>query len=294
MLDTRLNSLLKVVDTGSYTQAAKALNLTQPAISQHIHSLEHELNIKVFNRVGNKLVLTREGKKVVGAAKSVQAIYERLHNELAGQMMGATNFNVGITHTVESNHITQAFAKYAADNVGATFKMITSTQSKLVRMLKNGELDFAIMDGDVKDDGLTSTLLDNDSIILIVSPEHAFAKKSSVTLDVIKQEKLILRLPNSGTGNLFVASLTSKNLSIDEFNVILEVDNIATIKDLVRAQYGVSILAQSACVDEIRKKQLVMVPIEGLSMEREIRIVYAKGFQYADFLNNILQMYTAM
>ena len=102
---------------------------------------------------------------------------------------------------------------------------------------------------------------------------------------------MILRLPNSGTRNLFVSHLESNNLSIDDFNVILEVDNIATIKDLIRRNFGVSILAKSACVDELRKGKLVALPVENLGMIREINLVYHRDFEHTDILQDISKMY---
>ena len=84
---------------------------------------------------------------------------------------------------------------------------------------------------------------------------------------------MILRLPQSGTVNLLISSLESLNESIDEFNVILEVDNIATIKDLIRKNLGVSILPKSACMDEVRKGKLTILPIENMRMIRETNIV---------------------
>ena len=70
-----------------------------------------------------------------------------------------------------------------------------------------------------------------------------------VTLEDLKKERMILRLPSSATRKLFEAHLLSLGMSIDAFDVAMEVDNIATIKDLIRKDLGVSILARSACMD---------------------------------------------
>ena len=67
--------------------------------------------------------------------------------------------------------------------------------------------------------------------------ESSVADRELVTLSELKKENLILRLPNSGTRNLFVAHLESNNMDINEFNVILELDNVATIKDLIRSRF---------------------------------------------------------
>ena len=133
-----------------------------------------------------------------------------------------------------------------------------------------------------------------DSLMLVAAPNHPLTKKSIVTVNDIKKEKLILRLPDSGTRNLFIASLESQNMSIDEFDVMLAMDNVATIKDLIRHGYGVSVLAKSACQDELKKKKLTALPIENLSMIREVNLVYTKDFEHPELLQDIAKKYNEM
>ena len=219
------------------------------------------------------------------------ALYNNLKSDLSGGARGARELNIGITHTVESNRISEVFARYAATNQGVTIKLVTATQTKLKRKLKSYELDLAIMDGTVSDPGLVSRGLDVDKLVLVTSPSHPLAGKDFVTIQELKKEKLILRLPGSGTTDMFISSLESRDISVDDFNIILEVDNIATIKDLVRHEYGVSVLAESACYDEVMKKKLAVMPIENLDMERTISIVYAPNFPYGDFIDEIQELY---
>ena len=114
-----------------------------------------------------------------------------------------------------------------------------------------------------------------------------------MTIDELRRERLILRLPSSGTRTLFDANLESRGMSPDDFNVILEVDNIATIKDLVRRNYGVSVLARSACMDELRKGKIRMLPIEDLTMVRQINLLYHHTFEHAEVLQDIVRIYNA-
>jgi DNA-binding transcriptional LysR family regulator len=102
---------------------------------------------------------------------------------------------------------------------------------------------------------------------------------------------MILRLPSSGTRNLFVSAIEQMNMTIEDFQVILEVDNIATIKDLIRKDLGISILAKSACIDEIKKGKITVLPIENLSMIREINILYHTDFSHRDMLEELMQLY---
>lgn len=291
MLDTKLYSLLKVAEYRNYTQAAKSLNLTQPAVSQHIHALETELGVRIFERAGNRLVLTRSGERAVTAARAISALYSNLKYDLSETGSGIRELNIGITHTAESNRISEALAKYVSENRNIRIRLITDTQSNLKRKLKSYELDMAITDGSVEDKDLNTRLLDTDRLVLVVDPSHPLASKTSVTIDDIRHEKLILRLPGSGTGNMFISAIQSQDINIDAFNIILEVENIATIKDLVRNHYGVSVLAESACLDEIMKRKLTALPIEQLDMKREINILYISGFTYSDFPDELVRTY---
>ena len=291
MIDPKLHSLMKVAETGSFTRAAEQLSLTQPAVSQHIRSLESELNVRIFERKNNELHVTHEGETVIKYARRMLSLYNNLRKDLTSEKRQLTSLTVGITHTAESNAIAEALARYVNSRSGVTIKIITDSQSNLHDMLKNYELDFAIVEGKINDPSLKYLILDTDCLVLAVSPGHRLARSGMVTIGELQKEKMILRLPDSGTRNLFVASLESQNLSIDDFNVVLEIDNIATIKDLIRRDFGVSVLAKSACMDELKKKKIVVLPIENLSMMREINIVYTQDFEHFQLLRDIVKYY---
>ena len=291
MFDVKLSSLLAVVEHNSYTRAAKYLSLTQPAVTQHIKQLERELNIKIFNRVGREIKPTNEGNIVIQYARRSIALYQRMEQSLLDEQRQIRRLTVGITHTAESNAVAEVLGKYCAENPGTSITIITDSINHLYGMLKNYEVDLAVVEGRDQDASINTLLLDTDSLVFVVSNNSPLAKKSMVTLNEIKAQPLILRRPSSGTRNLFIAHLESNNMSLNDFNVILEVDNIATIKDLIRRDIGVSILAKSACLDELKKGKITVLPIENLSMIREINILYHDDFKHIDILQSILKEY---
>jgi len=290
-IDPKLYTLLAVVEFNSYTRAAEHLSLTQPAVTQHIKQLEKELNIKIFNRIGNEIKPTNEGNIVIQYARRSIALYHAMEQSILDEQRHIQRLTVGITHTAESNAVAEVFGKYSAKTPGTSITIITDSISNLYNMLRNYEVDLAVVEGKVQDDSINSLLLDTDSLVLVVSNNHPLAKKSMVTINELKKQPLILRRPSSGTRNLFTAHLESHNISLDDFNVILEVDNIATIKDLIRRDIGVSILSRSVCLDELKKGKITVLPIENLSMIREINILYHNDFKHADILQNIIKEY---
>ncbi len=291
MLDQKIYSLVAVYETGGFSSAAKKLSITQPAVSQHIKLLEEELNVKIFTRYNGNITLTRQGEKILKCAKKMLGLEKLLMQDLTDSKTMMDHITVGVTHTAESNAITEALAKFCAENNGIRMKIITSSAANLYNLLKLYEIDMAVVEDQILDSSLEYIPLDTDYLCLAVSPNHPFAKKELVTLEALKKEKMILRLPNSSTRTLFNSHLESKNMTIDEFNVILEVDNVATIKDLIRRDLGVSILPKSACLDEISKGKIVIVPIKNLSMTRKINIVYLKDFSSTEIPSAILKSY---
>lgn len=291
MIDPKLYSLLQVCESGSFIAASKKLSITQPAVSHHIKALEEELNVTIFERRSGKIVLTREGEKVVQCARKMQSLYQNLVQNLRDSKKLITHLTVGVTHTAESNPIAEALARYCAENENVIIKMITGTINNLYIKLKEYEMDLAVVEGRITDPSIHHLLIDTDYLVLAVSVNHPFAKRQMISLNELKKERMILRLPNSGTRNLFTAHLESNNMSLNEFNVILELDNIATIKDLIRRDFGVSILPRSVCLDELKKKKIAVLPVENLSMIREINLAYHKDFAQLDILQDIARYY---
>ena len=291
MIDPKLETLLRVAEAGSFTQAAKSLSLTQPAASQHVTQLEKELGVRIFNRSEGQLRLTGEGELVLGCAKRMRMLYQNLRQSLRDYPLRAMRLSVGITHTAESSLIAEVLAQYCSEPPGVRLTILTDTINNLYEKLKTYEIDIAVVEGKVHDASFNSILIDTDCLVLAVANESPLAQKSSVTLDELKKENLILRLPSSGTRNLFVSHLESNGMSIDEFNIILEVDNIATIKDLIRRGFGVSILAKSACYDEASKGKIRLLPVENLGMIREVNLVYTPDFGHVSMLHDIARIY---
>ncbi len=291
MIDVKLKTLLAVADLGSFTKAAKQLSLTQPAISHHINALEAELDKKIFVRGKGELKLTPDGEIVVKYARRMKVLGDKLIRELDDSEKRINNIRIGITHTAESNLITEVLAKYGAKYEGASIKIITEPITNLYNMLENYELDLAIVDGKPSGKELRSLMLDTDYLVCVLANENPLAKNEMVTLRELRREKMILRLPSSATRIQFENQLEILGESISDFDIMLEVDNIATIKDLIRKNLGVSILAKSACMDEVMKGKITVLPIENLSMIRETNIVYHKDFDGTEILSKLMKIY---
>jgi DNA-binding transcriptional LysR family regulator len=294
LLDSKILSLLKVVETGNYTLAGKELNLTQPAISQHIRAIETEFHIHVFERVDKKLILTREGEILVRYCRRMQALYNNLSKDLQNGAARMHSLNIGVTRTMEYNRISEVLARYAGNHNGATITLETDTLGGLRERVHNYELDFAIIDNDIRDNGITTMLMDTDEMVLVVPPDHPLARLESVTIDDIRSENIILWMPDPGSRDLVRASVKEKGINEDDLNIILEVENLSTVKDLISHGFGVSILLKSVCISEIRRQKLTALPFKNLNLSRNINFIYSKDFPDLQILEGIAEVYRNM
>jgi len=291
MVDIKTKTLLVVAEQKNFTRAAEILSLTQPAVSHHISQLEKDYGEQLFIRKKGNLTLTKEGEIAVKYAKRMKALDSKMRTEIADAKRNLDKIKIGITHTSESNLMIEAIARCSNDNPNISITVITDTIKNLYGMLENFEIDIAIVEGKNNRVDFNSLMLDTDYLVCVMSNDNLLARHSMITLSELKKERLILRLSSSATRNLFESTLESINESIAEFHVAMEVDNIATIKDLVRKGLGVSILPKSACMDELRNGKITVLPIENLSMIRETNIVYHKTFDYPDLLRHITKVY---
>jgi DNA-binding transcriptional LysR family regulator len=291
MVDHKLVTLLALVETGSYTKAARSLNLTQPAVSHHIRQLEEELNIQLFYRQSKTLELTPAGKILLKYAKRATVLYSNLLQSLEDQQAGISHFVVGITPTMEETLVPRVMAVYCASHPDSRITIFSDSIDNLYLRLKSHELDVAVAEGAMPGSGFTSVLLDTDYLCLIVGPSHPFARRGSVTLEELKGENLILRTRQAGTRKLFDNYLTSISDSIRNFHVILEMDNLNTIRELVSSGLGVSVISHSACRDAIQAGTLAEVPIQDFRLVREVNMVHNQDFSHPELLEELRRIY---
>ncbi len=291
LLDDKLETFIAVCEVKNFTKAGEMLGLTQPAVSQHIKKLEEELDTQIFLRKKGEITLSQEGEIALLYAKRMHALQDKMRDKIKSAKANIRKIRIGITHTQESGYMIEALSKMALayENLNITF--ITDTIKNLYTMLENFELDVLIIEEKPSNPDFNFMVLDTDMLTCMVSIQNPLAQKQAITLNELKKQHLILRLPTSATRVKFASSLEAIGESIDNFDVVIEVDSIATIKNLVKKDIGVSILSKGACVKELQKKSLVALPIENLSMTRETTIVYHKTFNHVEIIERIAAAY---
>ena len=262
-------------------------------MSHHIRQLEEEYGIKIFYSGKKTLSLTPEGEVLLKYAKRQAAIEQKLLHALDDIKNSVRRYNVGTTATVGEYVVSQLFITYCSDHPGIHINIVTDNLNSILGKLQSYELDWAIVDGRVVAEGINSIQLGSDYLCLVVSPMHPFAKRRSVSLAELKNERFILRSPNAGTRALFEKYLLEHSEDIRNFNILIEIDNINTIKELVYSNLGITVMSHSACRDEEASGRLVTVPVVNFNVTRDINIIYHHSFEHIEMLGEIRRIYNA-
>jgi DNA-binding transcriptional LysR family regulator len=287
MVDPKIKTLLTLQNAGSYTKAAKALSLTQPAVSNHIKLLEQEYGIHIFIKGKHELRPTPEGLVLLKYARRVTALSSKVYQALEDARKDIKSLTVGITPTASDILVPQVLASYCNKHPQVKIQILRETIKNIDSMLNFYEIDFAIVDGVIKNENTASMLLGTDYLGLVVSPLHPFAKRASVKLEEIQGEKFVLRPKKAETRRLFESYLISHGYDLKNFNVIMEMDSVSNIKEIVMANLGITMISHNVCLEEERRGKLVIVPIEDCQMLRQINLIYPKDFSHPEILQDI-------
>ena len=187
--------------------------------------------------------------------------------------------------------VPQVLAEYCNQTPGVHINIVTDTIKNLYDMMRSYELDVAIVDGQFPASGYTEVLLDTDYLCLVVSPIHPLARRASVAIGALQGERFIMRPKGAGTRSMFESYLSECGADIRDFNIIIEMDSVATIKELVAQDLGISVIAHSACREDEQAGRLAVVPLEKPGMVRRINMVHHQDFSHPEILEELRRLY---
>ena len=292
MLDPKLETLLTIYETQTFTRAAQKLSLSQPTISNHINLLEQQLGCSLCLRSKGRIVFTSAGEIAVKNAKRMKAVYTQLQSELNRLERNDLHIRIGMTRTTESDSVVAStIGKFTIQKLEHTISLISKDPEKLYEMLDNYELDVIIADCVPERPDISYRILDSANILCVVGKENPLSQKNSLTLEELKTQRMIMRPPSSSTRASFEAALLKENESIKNFNIILETNSRTMIRYMVRHSFAVSIMSGRDCIQDINKDSFHGLSIEKLNLKREIFLVYRTDFSNVQFLDTFQNLY---
>jgi DNA-binding transcriptional LysR family regulator len=253
----------------NYREAAEKLNLTQPAVSKQIHSLENEYGVKLFTYDGRHLEKTEKCLILESYAQSLEYNYQEM--QLAMKTQKKLHLRVGATKTIGDYVIAPAIMQYLEDPAHELSLIVDNTEQLLKRLDENS-LDFAIVEGRFDKKKYQFRLFRKEPFIGIRAKQQSVKSKwlSGMTMEEILSETLIVREKGSGTRELFERDLEGMGYSLNSFSRVIELSSFRLIREAVKRGLGISFLYKAVIEGETGFEPFYA---DGIQREHEFNVV---------------------
>lgn len=268
MMD-RLKSLVKIVDLGGVSRAAKSLHLTQPALTQHIRFLEKRFGKTLLRRKGNNMELSPEGEHLYGLAKNLLVQYEKLEKAFSFENITQGKLKFSSVDSTMESIVPKALKKLLAKRRNIKVHPSIYATSVAVQHLLAEKIDFAICTIDHLPPELSAETLFKESLVFIGSKEHAAIQRKAE----LKKEKFIL-FPRSSLTRFQIDNVF-RRLGFTP-KIVFENIKVSAIVSLVEAGLGLSIVPYHSVQADLQNGRVYPIPV-ATKAGRTVGIAYKKG-----------------
>lgn len=279
MIDNRIYTFLQLCQSMNYRKTAEILNMTQPAVTQHIHFLERNYGCKLFIYNGKVLSKTPECEKLEKHALSI--IYNENNFKKSILNQEKTRISIGATKTIGDYLIEEKIMNLLKEDKIEVEVIIDNTEH-LFQMLNSLELDVLLVEGHFNKAEYDYQLIKKEKLVGICAKEHKFAGKS-VAVQELFAEHIILREYGSGTRAVFESFLKQSNYTFKSFEKKTTLSSFKLIERSVRENLGISFVYETIA----KSGDLATFSINKSEIYHEFNYVYLKNAKIDKILNII-------
>ncbi|OPX43296.1 HTH-type transcriptional regulator CysL [Ruminiclostridium hungatei] len=292
MIDAKLTTFINLAKLRNYTRTAELLNLTQPAVSQHIRQLEDYYGVQLVKKKGRQLNLTGEGELLLKYANELETKDLNFQRTLMNKSAVVKRYNLGATLTIGEFVLPWLLGEHKRRFESVDIIMHVHNLEDILERLNLGQFDLGIVEGPFDKTRFKYKKFKEDELVLAVSPKSHLAKMEEIELaDIVGMGRLILRENGSGTRSVFENKLLELGIGLQQVKIYMEVGSIGAIKSLVQADLGYTVISREAVRQEVAAGTLKTVPLKGVRILREFNFVYLDYGQEA-FINGFIEFLT--
>lgn len=257
----------------SFSRAAEKLLRTQPAVSLAVQRLEAELGERLIDRSGKELLLTDAGKIVFDYSRRFENLELEMSNSLAEMRDNSAGVLIVGANESTSLYLLQHIVNYRRLYPKVRVRVRRSLSSKIPGQLIDGELELGVISYDPQDERLHTQVIYTDHLAFVVSPEHRFAQRGSVSISELGMETFIAHNVLSPYREIVLREFQRQRVAL---NMDVEMPTVETIRLMVARNEGVAFLPKMCVEQEVEKGLLCEVRIEELNVERKVHLVTPK------------------
>ncbi|HQU16926.1 MAG: LysR family transcriptional regulator [Chromatiales bacterium 21-64-14] len=276
MADRRLQVFHTVARLLSFTKAAEALHMTQPAVTFQVRQLEEHFNTRLFDRTHNRISLTETGLRVYEHADRIFQLYGEMENavrEMTGEVSGV--LLIGASTTIAEYMLPSLLGGFKSEYPDVNIHLKVSNTEGIVSMVENNAIDLGVVEAPVSNKNLVVEVCRMDQLVVIVPTNHPLADRESVRSEELLEYPYICREEGSGTREVIEEYLGSVQLSGNDLKVCMELGSPEAVKRAVEVGMGISVLSRATVLKELKLGTLAAVNLDP-PLERPFSFVHQK------------------
>src|SRR5512134_702063 len=289
MADRRLQVFHAVAKHLSFTKAAEALFMTQPAVTFQIRQLEEHFNTRLFDRAHGRIALTPAGQLALDYAERILSLSSELDTrlkEMSGQVAGP--LLIGASTTIAEFLLPQVLGEFKARYPAVVPRLFVANSEAVQGRIAERSLDLGFIEGDSHQPSLITDVCCDDELQVVCAPAHPLAKLKSVAPKALMEHAYVSREPGSGTREVIDNYLQKAGVPPDSLQVVMELGSPEALKGLVATGLGFTIMSRAIATLEVRVGRLVQIPLSP-PLTRHLSVVYPKERFHSRLVNGFVQ-----
>lgn len=285
MLDVKVETFLCACKYMNFTRAAEHLHITQSAVSQQIRALEEYYGTQLFVYKKRALSLTNAGIYLKNHMRAMYNDTLKLKDSIKdyGKM---PTLKIGTTMSVGDFFMPAYLARYIKANPETKLFVTRLDTKQIFELLNSGELDFAIIEGNINKNLCCAMPIKQEEIVIACSQKRKTEKINKIE-DLFKLP-LLIREEGSGTREVFLQSLALHGYSVESFEKRSVFNSPMIIRQLLLQDCGISVLYKAVIADCLKNKTLKEIKIPNFSLSHEFCAVWRKGSLYGDYYEKVI------
>lgn len=282
---TALKYFKEIIEAKSISKVAQNSHISQSALSQIIQKLEAELGYQLLNRSNKGVTPTEMGRIVYKYSGIIARIHDKMKDELHFRKQRLISVRINGYSSFINYSLPCIMYKIKKKFPMYKFELHSRTSKESYSDLIDEVTDFAFVSVEPCDDRIKYDLIGKEKFVLVASKDSKIPE--TIKIDELIKYELVLLYNQYAINQLIEKKLRILNLSMDDMNIMFEVDTIAAAKSSVRNNLGVSFLPYMSVKKELYQNEFKVINIEGVDLEYNMYIASRKDLEESDALEDI-------
>lgn len=258
----------------SFTQAARELHLSQPAVSMQVKQMEDQVGLPLFEQIGKQIYLTEAGKEIFHYSRVIQSLLteaEEVIDELKGAQRGRLTISVASTANYFVPTLLGTFHQRYPD---IAVSLDVTNRETLLQQLEENEVDLVVMGQPPADMDLEAGTFMENPLVVIAPPDHPLAQEKNIPMARMEDEVFLTRERGSGTRSAIERFFVQHGVQL---TTGMEIASNEAIKQSVQAGLGLGLLSRDTLDNELALNKLVILDVEDFPIVRYWYVMHRKG-----------------